>query len=182
MANVIIDHARKSDAAEVVRLISLADKDAVLTLSGKEDINEALLQYELNFMRDDVYFSYKNVFVARYKGKISGCILYFNGEDESTFNSITKRQPEMENESEADEIYIDSLAVLPECRGQGIAKLLISRVIEEARQKGVKKIALLADRKKPYLKKMYQKSGFSVTSEVKLLNDHYEKMTFYTAV
>ncbi|MGO4745575.1 GNAT family N-acetyltransferase [Serratia quinivorans] len=182
MEDVIIGNAKKSDAGEVVRLIALADKDAVLALSGKDDINEALLQYEMNFGRNDVYFGYKNVFVARDQEKILGCILYFKGEDESGFTAITEPHAEMENESDPDEIYIDSLAVLPECRGRGIAKSLISRVVEEARQQGLNKVGLLADTKKPHLKALYRTLGFNVTAEIKLLNDHYEKMTVETGV
>jgi ribosomal protein S18 acetylase RimI-like enzyme len=182
MVSIITDKAKKSDAAEVVRLISLADKDAVLTLSGKDNISDALLEYELNFSRNDVYFSYKNIFVARDKETIAGCVLWFSGEDESGFSSLTGQRPEMENESEPDEIYIDSLAVLPEYRGKGIASLLINQVIAEARRKKIRKVTLLADTSKPYLKKLYQKSGFVVTSEMVLLNDHYEKMTFRTGV
>lgn len=182
MESIVTDKAKKTDAAEVVSLISLADKDAVLTLSGKDDINDALTEYKLNFERDDVYFSYRNIFVARDKEKIAGCILWFSGEDESGFSSLTGQKPEMENESEPGEIYIDSLAVLPEYRGRGIASQLIDQVTAEARRKRVRKVTLLADTKKPYLKKLYQKSGFVVTSEMTLLNDHYEKMTFYTNV
>jgi len=178
--DVVIDNAKKSDAAEVVRLIALADKDAVLALSGKDDINEALFQYEMNFGRNDVYFGYKNVFVARDKEKILGCILYFKGEDESRFTAITEQRAEMDNESEHDEIYIDSLAVLPECRGRGIAKSLISRVVEESRLQGLNKVGLLADTKKPHLKALYRKLGFNVTAQIELLNDHYEKMTIHT--
>ncbi|EPQ5852986.1 GNAT family N-acetyltransferase [Klebsiella oxytoca] len=179
---IITEKAKKTDAAEVVRLISLADKDAVMTLSGKDYINDALAEYELNFGRDDVYFSYRNIFIARDKKKIAGCILWFSGEDESSFSSLTGQKPEMENESEPGEIYIDSLAVLSEYRGRGIASLLIDQVTAEARRKRIRKVTLLADTKKPYLKKLYQKSGFDVTSEMTLLNDHYEKMTFHTSV
>ncbi len=181
MENIIIEKAKKTDAAEIVRLISLADKDAVLALSGKDDINDALHQYEINFSRDDIYFSYRNIFVARNHSGILGCILYFRGEDESGFQSITEHLPDMENESEPDEIYIDSLAVLPECRGKGIAKRLVNQVTLEARKQGFHKVGLLADKSKPYLGRMYQALGFNVTAEVNLLNDHYEKMTFYTA-
>lgn len=160
----------------------MADKDAVLTLSGKDNINDALNEYELNFHHDDVYFSYRNIFVTRGKGKVAGCILWFSGEDESGFRSLNGQKSDMGNESESGEIYIDSLAVLPEYRGRGIASLLIDQVTAEARRKKVKKVTLLADTKKTYLKKLYQKSGFVVTSEMTLLNDHYEKMTFYTGV
>lgn len=99
MENIIIEKAKKTDAAEIVRLISLADKDAVLALSGKDDINDALHQYEINFSREDIYFSYRNIFVARSHSGILGCILYFRGEDESGFQSITEHLPDMENES-----------------------------------------------------------------------------------
>jgi len=182
MEDVIIGNAKKTDAGEVVRLIALADKDAVLALSGKDDINEALFQYEVNFGRHDVYFGYKNVFVARDQEKILGCILYFKGDDESGFTAITEHRAEMENESDPDEIYIDSLAVLPECRGRGIAKSLISRVVEEAGRQGLNKVGLLADTKKPHLKALYRKLGFKVTAEIELLNDRYEKMTVETGV
>lgn len=182
MESIIIEKAKKTDAAEIVRLISLADKDAVLALSGKDDIDDALRQYEINFGREDIYFSYKNIFVARSNRQILGCILYFRGEDESNFQSISERplEMEMENESDPDEIYIDSLAVLPECRGKGIAKQLVKQVTLEARKQGVQKVGLLADKNKAYLGRMYQTLGFNVTAEVSLLNDHYEKMTFYT--
>lgn len=182
MESIIIEKAKKTDAAEIVRLISLADKDAVLALSGKNDIDDALRQYEINFGREDIYFSYKNIFVARSNSRILGCILYFRGEDESSFQPISERplEMEMENESDPDEIYIDSLAVLPECRGKGIAKQLVKQVTLEARKQGFQKVGLLADKSKAYLGSMYQTLGFNVTAEVSLLNDHYEKMTFYT--
>lgn len=182
MESIIITKAKKTDAAEIVRLIALADKDAVLILSGKNDINEALAEYELNFGRDDIYFSYRNVFIAKDMEKIVGCILYFSGEDESYFTSLTGQKIEMEYESEPDEMYIDSLAVIPEYRGCRIASMLIDQVTAETRLRGIKKVTLLADTKKPYLKTLYQRSGFIVTSEMKLLNDHYEKMTFYSGV
>lgn len=180
MDDIVIEKAKKTDAEEIVRLISLADKDAVLALSGKDNIHEALRQYEINFSREDIYFSYKNIFVARNESRILGCILYFRGEDESSFQPIADHRLEMENESEPDEIYIDSLAVLPECRGKGIAKRLINQVTVEAKKQGFQKVGLLADKNKAYLGRMYQTLGFNVTSEVNLLNDHYEKMTFYT--
>lgn len=178
MDNIIIEKAGTSDAREVMRLISLADKDAVISLSGGKNINDALRIYEKNFSRHDVYFSYKNVFIARDNSQIVGCILYFKGEDEPRFASLTDHAAEFPNESSPDEVYIDSLAVACESQGKGIASALIQRVIDETISLGLHKVGLLADIKKSHLKNMYKKMGFNVAGELELLGDRYEKMIY----
>ncbi|MGB3068613.1 MAG: GNAT family N-acetyltransferase [Ottowia sp.] len=167
-----------ADAKAAVRLIAMADKDAVLAISGKLTLPEALTQYEQDFSRNDVYFSYENVIVTRKEGLVVGCILYFRGADEERYAAHESQGGNFPRESDDDEIYIDSLAVDPDHQGCGIAKQLVRAVIKEAAAQGFAKVGLLADVAKPHLGKLYRSLGFAETKRMRYLNDEYEKLVY----
>jgi ribosomal protein S18 acetylase RimI-like enzyme len=55
----------------------------------------------------------------------------------------------------------EDLVVLPECRGRGIAKLLVSFVIQQARKRGLKRLTLLTDLQNEAAQALYRKLGFA---------------------
>lgn len=179
--NLTLSKAKPTDAKAAVRLIALADEDAVMAISGKPTLAEALAKYEQDFTRTDVYSSYQNVIVARINNEVVGCILYFNGADEERYVSFYSPGGDYPRESDNDEIYIDSLAVDSNHRGSGIAKHLVQAVITEATARGVSKVGLLADVTKPHLGKFYRNIGFMETKRMRYLNDEYEKLVYYIA-
>ena len=171
--------ATPKDAAETVRLIGLADPEALIEISGKKNYAEALRSYEQNFVRTDVYFSYQNIILAKIGLDIIGCILSFRGIDEEKYATNSEHDSSlMVRESSDDEIYIDSLAVDERYRGQGIAKKLIFEVIEYAKSIGYRKVGLLADLSQPHLGELYRKLGFQYQSKLMLLDVEYEKLVF----
>ncbi|MFY3152465.1 GNAT family N-acetyltransferase [Achromobacter xylosoxidans] len=176
-----VEKARVADAKAVVRLIALADEDAVLAISGKASLPEALLHYERDFARSDVYFGFENVMVARKGGQVVGCILYFKGVDEDRYAPPDGEVGKLPRESDDDEIYIDSLAVDPDHRGGGIAKDLVRAVISEAAALGFQKVGLLADVGKPGLERLYLGLGFTETKRMRYLNDEYAKLVYEIA-
>lgn len=176
--DLTLSKAKPIDANAAVRLIALADEDAVMAISGKPTLAEALAKYEQDFARTDVYFSYQNVILARKGEQVVGCILFFKGTDEDRYSALDTQGGDFPRESDDDEIYIDSLAVDPEHRGGGIAKQLVIAVITEADSLGFTKVGLLADVAKPNLGKLYRSLGFVATKRMHYLNDEYEKLVY----
>lgn len=72
----------------------------------------------------------------------------------------------MQEEAEAGEYYMDSLAVWPEWRGRGIGMKLMQAQIERARELGFNKATLLVDPDNENAKHMYRKLGFVDDTEV----------------
>jgi len=72
----------------------------------------------------------------------------------------------MQDEAEAGEYYMDSLAVWPEWRGRGVGTKLMQAQIDKARELGFNKAALLVDPENENARRMYRKLGFMDDSEV----------------
>ena len=62
-----------------------------------------------------------------------------------------------------DELHINNLAVLPECRRSGVATALLSRVLEEAVRLGTRRTMLEVRRSNVPAQELYQKFGFTVS-------------------
>jgi ribosomal-protein-alanine N-acetyltransferase len=62
-----------------------------------------------------------------------------------------------------DELHINNLAVLPECRRSGVATALLSRVLEEAVRLGTRRAMLEVRRSNVPAQELYQKFGFTVS-------------------
>jgi [ribosomal protein S18]-alanine N-acetyltransferase len=62
-----------------------------------------------------------------------------------------------------DELHINNLAVLPECRRSGVATALLRRVLEEAVRLGTRRTMLEVRRSNVPAQELYQKFGFTVS-------------------
>ena len=62
-----------------------------------------------------------------------------------------------------DELHINNLAVLPECRRSGVATALLRRVLEEAVRLGTRRAMLEVRRSNVPAQELYQKFGFTVS-------------------
>ena len=175
--DIEIRGAGADDAEAAIGLIASADEEAILELSGKASLHEAITYYVKNFSRTDVYFSFKNVLVAQSAGQVIACILYFPGAHEERFARIEGENGSFIREACDDEMYIDSLAVDPSCRRQGIAGKLVRGVIVEARALGLERVGLLADVSNPNLAKFYEGLGFEETDRIYRNGGLYAKMT-----
>ena len=81
-----------------------------------------------------------------------------------------------EDETCAGEYYIDSLAVLPEYRGQGIAKKLMLLHIEHAAILGLPIATLLVDPDNPPALRLYESLGFKYHSDCYAFGMTFAKM------
>ena len=161
--------------------------------------SEKLLQYIANEVcsrEADILYSYRNALLALVEDRPVGLCLCYDGEgyherrlrtfalfDQSPVDDTESDEPDMdlenaEDETQAGEYYIDSLAVLPEYRGRGIARQLMLKQIEHARSLGLPS-TLLVDPANPPALRLYESLGFQYHSDCYAFGMIYTKMMLH---
>ena len=166
-----IREASKTQAAEIASLIMMAMTDECCLYFcgdgyGLDDFHRMITML---VEREDSQYSYENTLVAMDGDKIVGVSVCYDGgrlhELRRTFieaakEHIGKDHSCMDDETQAGELYLDSLAVLPEYRHQGIAKALLLATKERADKMGLPCVGLLVDKGNPAGEALYTSVGF----------------------
>ena len=150
-----IREATKSQSAEIARLIMTAmTDDCCLYFCGEGYGLDAFLKMMTMLVeREDSQYSYRNTLVAMDGHMVVGIAVSYDGGRlhelrqafiEAAKEHLGKDHSGMDDETQAGELYLDSLAVLPDYRRQGIAKELLSRVVDEARKRGCGTVQITA--------------------------------------
>ena len=84
---------------------------------------------------------------------------------EAAKEHIGKDHTGMDDETQAGELYLDSLAVLPEYRRQGIARKLLLATKERANRLGLPCVGLLVDKDNPVGEALYASVGFQYVND-----------------
>ena len=118
-------------------------------------------------LRDNTLYSWRNTRILRCGGKPAGGLVAYDGATHEERRRNTWVMPDGRllcsgdvPETEAGEYYLDSLAVVPEFRGQGLWRLLFDDAVETARENGFHRVTLICDEKYPKLAKRYASYGF----------------------
>lgn len=174
MRTIIIREARKEDAARIAQLFLLAwPVEEMAQASGISP--EMLLESVTGFAeREDTTYSYTKTFVAEAVGLGSGVgaglvVGAMCGYDGADYQAL--KQPIVDilgkdsafaqlRETEAGEYYLDSVGVLPEHRGKGIASRLFEAHFKRAAAQGHKVAGLIVDMDKPKAEALYVRLGF----------------------
>ena len=83
----------------------------------------------------------------------------------TNFAVLSSKQPGMDDETQAGELYLDSLAVLPEYRCQGIARKLLLATKKRANRLGLPCVGLLVDKGNPVGEALYTSVGFQYLND-----------------
>ncbi len=131
-------------------------------------------------------YSWNKSLIAEEDGKPIGCIISYSGDDyqqlrEYTWSRLWKGvDPSVIKDSAIEtypgEYYLDSLAIEPEYRGQGIGKRLMEAAMEYGGELGYDKFALLVSLEKPRLKEYYATAGFEEADDVNFFGHQYHRM------
>ena len=78
--------------------------------------------------------------------------------------------PQVAEETEPGEFYLDSLAVFPKYQHQGIGKALILALCEKAFSEGHQCVGLLVDTTNPHAESLYTSLGFQRVNQKTLFN------------
>ena len=124
--------------------------------------------------REDSQYSYKNILVALDGENVVGISVSYDGGKlhqlrhafiESAKEYISKDHSGMDDETQAGELYLDSLAVLPEYRRRGIAKRLIEATKDKADSMGLPCVGLLVDKGNPSGEALHSSVGFRYAND-----------------
>ena len=171
-----IREASKSQAAEIASLIMTAmTDDCCLYFCGEgyglEDFRKMMTML---VEREDSQYSYQNTLVAMDAEQVVGISVSYDGgclhELRRAFIEVAKEQigkdhSGMDDETQAGELYLDSLAVLPEYRRQGIARKLLLATKERANLLGLPRVGLLVDKDNPVGEALYTSVGFQYVND-----------------
>ena len=168
---VEIVKATKEQAPEIAHLIMMAmTDDCCLHFCGEGyGLDDFRKMMTLLVEREDSQYSYKNTLVAVDSDKVAGISVSYDGgrlhELRRPFLSLAleyigKDNSGINDETQDGELYLDSLAVLPEYRRQGIASRLIKATKERADQMGLPCVGLLVDKGNPSGEALYTTVGF----------------------
>ena len=172
----MIKEATKGQAAEIARLIMMAmTDDCCQYFCGKgyglDDFRKMMTDL---VCREDSQYSYRNTLVAMDGDKVVGISVSYDGGHlhelrrpfiELSLKQIGKDHSGMDDETQAGELYLDSLAVLPEYRRQGIASRLIKATKERANEMGLPCVGLLVDKGNPSGEALYTSVGFRYAND-----------------
>ncbi|MGM9776747.1 MAG: GNAT family N-acetyltransferase [Prevotella sp.] len=184
--NISIRGARPDEASRIADLIIMAmTEECCLHFCGPgHDIRDFHRVMTSLVARSDTQYSYINTLVATIEtaplqsatvpgvsapGCIVGiCVSYDGGLLHSLrqpFIEAAKQEWGMDHsgipdETQAGELYLDSLAVDPAYRGRGIASLLLRASIDKSRALGLPSTGLLVDVGNPRAEALYNKVGF----------------------
>lgn len=141
--------------------------------------------------REDTLYTWRHCLIAADDGEAAGLCLAYDGRDYHERSIRTFRMqggdgkalvdyiPSLEHnadEAGEGEYYLDSIAVLPEYRGHGIARTMISAQIEAAGRLGLLP-TLLVDPDNTAAIRLYASLGFRHTGTVHAFGMDYHKYT-----
>ena len=160
-----IRKATKSDALLIAKVVAMAiGEDGVKHYCGDDCI---YVLSEIASLENSQY-SYKNALIAELDGMPAGAAVAYDGADLYALRDVTLKHifnrtgktHNIEDETDASEVYLDSIAVLPEYRGLGIGKRLLQSMKEIALNEYGKNLGLLVDFENHDAERLYKSVGF----------------------
>jgi len=181
-----IRKAKPEDSDRLAALTVQAMENIAFQFVGKNDLDEALELFKFFISQKSNQYSFENCLIAVESDEITGSITAYDG---SKLNQLRKPFLDYikenynyikipEDETEAGELYIDTVSVSADHQRKGIGRKLIEAMIEKAKIDGFKKVGLLVDVQNPFAKKLYQKIGFRHSGFKNLMGGKYEHLIF----
>lgn len=126
-------------------------------------------------------FSHANALVMEEEGRVVGTVLGYPAEDYAlppvaqTLVPSRRIKPlaELLASRLSGSFYINTVAVIPEARGRGVARMLVETMIEVAGQKGFSVVSLHAWRDSPAPQRLYAGLGFTEVEQISVPQTKY---------
>ena len=164
--NIIVRRATIRDAGIIAQAVAIAigDQKALKDYCG-EDYMTTLTHI---VRTRETQYSWQQALIAEVDGVTAGAVVGYDGAHlhalrERTFTvlrNIIGRTPSITDETEAGEYYLDSIAVLPQFRGQGVGSKLIETFCKMAFCDGHAHVGLIVDSINTKAERLYSSLGF----------------------
>ncbi|PRD45445.1 GNAT family N-acetyltransferase [Sphingobacterium haloxyli] len=181
-----IRQALPTDANAIAPIMLMAMEDIIYYFIGERHQQKAITFLAHQIAQTGNQYSYEHIIVAEEDGSIIGQICLYRGDALeqlrapilSYLNAHFNRELNFGNETQAGEVYIDTLAVSAAARGKGIGKILLLYAIDlfVYRQKEV--LGLLVDKENPKAQKLYLNMGFKPVRDVELFEKELTHLQF----
>lgn len=165
-SRVKVRPAVREDAEVIARVVEMAigDEEALRRYCG-DDYHTVLTEIA---RREATQYSWQCAIVAQVEGQVAGAVVGYDGARLSDLRSGTLsvimecvgRVPTIVDECDADEYYLDSVGVLPEFRGLGVGRMLVSALCDRAFNEVSKPVGLIVDSQNPNAESLYSSLGF----------------------
>lgn len=173
-----------------IRLATIDDAPfvawVIVTAIGMENPDEVILSSVTEMCRrEDVLYSWNNTLIAEEDGRPIGALTCYDGARYAALRAVTfpiiarnsgKDFSDMEMETGPGEFYLDSMAVLPECRNRGVATTLLKAGMARAQQLHIPKVCMVVSPENPNAQRLYESLGFVFERDMFLFGEEYRKM------
>lgn len=163
---IVVRKAVQEDAPLIAQVVAMAigDQRALEAYCGKNYI-ELLTKIAAC---EGTQYSWQQGLIAQIDGTAIGAVVGYDGARllelrNGTFNILREYLeylPEIADECEAGEYYLDSVGVLPQFRGKGIGGKLVAALCEKAFSEGHERVGLIVDYDNPKAQSLYLSLGF----------------------
>lgn len=174
-----ITQANPSQAPSIARLIMQAmDYDCCQYFAGPD---HTLADFERMMTAlvaaDDSQYSYRNTLVAiddDADNRVVGICVSYDGKDlhslrrafiAAALMAFGRDFSDIDDETQAGELYVDSLAVDADYRRRGIARQLLESTKQKAHDLRIPKVGLLVDKANPNAERLYASCGFAFVGD-----------------
>lgn len=183
---IYIRPSKPQDAHAVAPLIIEAIGDIAKRLTWEKTPEQVIKMLKNLFVRTDNRHSYLYTYVAvRQKTEdVVGVLVLYSGKEGAILDEQlsqwlqTKGAPtsRIDKEAHTDEYYIDTIAVHPLARGNGIGTALLTFAEEVARNKHFTKLSLNVETAKDKAQKLYTRQGFVITEPWSIIDEPFYHM------
>lgn len=182
----MIRFASQNDADYVAPLMFQAMEDIVFKLIGEKNEKKAIFFLKTLFIQKHNQYSYQNTIVFEENNQVIGSLVFYDGANLHQLRQpvltlseqISGRKINVEDETSAGEIYIDTVSVSREGQGKGIGSQLIDFLKEYATENKLPKIGLLVDQNNPKAERLYTRLGFVYVNNQSLAGGSYKRLVF----
>lgn len=173
--------AQPADAAFAAPLIQSAIGAIGHHLTGSTNDHDAAQVLARFFARPGHRLSFTQTLVAELDGRPVGLAVLYPGAEAGALDEPFRAQrqmlgldPQIVSEGRPGELYLDTLATVPEVRGQGIGGQLLDACAERARALGLP-LSLLVEDGNPAAR-LYLRSGFSEVGREEIAGHGYARL------
>lgn len=157
---IIVRPARREDAALIAEAVAMA--------VGYDTAHPLYPVFLALAEREGTQYSYQNALIGEVEGVAAGAIVGYDGarleELRQPIYPLLKQHlgtiPHIEDETSAGEFYLDSAGVLPEFRGLGVGRALLTAMSDRAFAEGHERVGLIVDFDNPQAENLYASLGF----------------------
>ncbi|MDX3960060.1 N-acetyltransferase [Aliarcobacter skirrowii] len=180
----MIKKANKQNIENISILIYDAIHEVANSLTGENEEHKILKTLENYIQMDVCRLSYNNIYTYEIDNKNVAILLAYNSNDVEKLDKPMIEHLKTKNiflesfdkECFEDEFYIDTVSVLEDYQGQGIAKELFAFAQQKAKEQGFKKLSLLVDLENKKAKALYEKLGFLDNTTLEVSKTQFSHM------